>query len=99
MSETQLVAACLDYLKACQIFAFRLNTGAFKAEHGSFIRFGSPGASDIIAIVRGQFVGIECKVGYNKMSDDQKIFQHRVEAAGGKYILVYSIDDLLGKLH
>lgn len=94
MTETQLVAACLEMLSVYRIFGWRNNSGAFKTESGGFYRFGAKGSPDILAICNGKFIGIECKVGHNKLSPAQVDFQRRVEAAGGNYWLVYSLDDL-----
>lgn len=98
MSETQLVKACLEQLHARKLFAFRMNTGAFKTELGHFVRFGAKGAPDIILVRQGRFIGIECKVGKGKQSPGQKEFQDNLEDAGGLYWLVYSIDELINSL-
>lgn len=42
-----------------------------------------------------QAVWVECKAPRGKQSDLQKQFQERVSAQGHKYILAYSIDDLI----
>ena len=62
-------------------------TGALKDEHGRLIRFGSPGASDLIACIEGKFVAIEVKVGKDPWRKDQRDFGLAVEAAGGLYVL------------
>ena len=52
---------------------------------------------DIVCVLNGQYVGIEVKGPKGKQSDDQKEFQRHLEAAGGRYILTYSVDDV--RLH
>jgi hypothetical protein len=59
-----------------------------------FMRFGAVGSPDIVCVVNSQFVGIEVKGTGGKQSDLQKDFQARLEAAGGRYILAYSVDDV-----
>ena len=98
MSETELVKACLEQLHARKLFAFRMNTGAFKTELGHFVRFGAKGAPDIILVRKGRFIGIECKAKKGKQSPGQKEFQDNLEQAGGLYWLVYSIDELISHL-
>jgi len=98
MSESKVVAACLDYLRIKNIFAYRQNSGAMKTEAGGFIRFGSVGAPDIIAVIKGKYVGIECKFRNGKQSQNQKNFQEDLEKAGGRYLLVYGVDELAEKL-
>ncbi|HEB41813.1 MAG TPA: hypothetical protein ENI08_02210 [Candidatus Dependentiae bacterium] len=98
MSEKQLVSACLDILSAYKILAWRNNSGAMQKTYKGkthFVRFGAVGSPDIIAIHRGRFVGIECKVGYNKQSNDQLKFQKNVENASGVYLLIYTPDELI----
>src|SRR6185312_7560242 len=46
------------------------------------------------AVIGGRFIGIEVKGTGGKQSDAQKDFQARLEAAGGLYLLVMSIDEV-----
>ena len=94
MSETDLVKAIGQYLTYKRVFWYRNNTGATKTASGGFIRFGTKGSPDIIAVAKGRYIGIECKMGSGRQSPAQKEFQRALEAAGGKYILARSIDDL-----
>lgn len=90
MSETQLVTAALDYLKAAGIFAARNNTGV----RGG-IRFGlGKGSADIIAVVSGRMVALEAKVDRGVVSQDQLDWMKRVKAAGAYYAVIRSIDDV-----
>lgn len=58
------------------------------------IRFGLVGSSDILGVMPGgRFLGVEVKVGSNTQSDEQTRFQAAVEAAGGLYVLAYSVED------
>jgi hypothetical protein len=98
ISETNLVKACLDLLTAKRIFHYRQNSGALKTERGGFVRFGAVGVPDIIAVINGKYIGIECKVGKNKQSEGQKEFEVKLKKAGGDYWLIYFIDELLLKL-
>jgi hypothetical protein len=98
-SETALVKACLALLKLRGVPAWRNNTGAMRATYkgkARLIRFGAPGASDILAILppHGRLWAIECKVGRNQPTDDQAAFLANVRAAGGVAILIRSVDEL-----
>lgn len=56
------------------------------------------GASDlIIQGVNGRIVNVEVKAKTDQ-SNDQIVFQKKVEALGGVYILVYSLDDFKEKI-
>jgi hypothetical protein len=95
VKEADIQAAILDYLRLKGRFFFRCNSGAFKTQHGSFIRFGTPGAPDLIGCVDGKFVGLEVKTEKGNMSEAQKTLAASLRAAGGQYHVVRSIDDLI----
>jgi hypothetical protein len=98
MKESALQRSILDYLTLRRIFHYRNNSGAFDNGHGGFYRFGAKGSPDIICVIDGQFVGIEVKAPKGLQSDHQKEFQAKLEAAGGKYVLAYSLDDVISSL-
>jgi hypothetical protein len=60
-----------------------------------FDRFGALGSPDIICVIGGQYVGIEVKGPKKKQSEHQKAFQQALEGAGGRYLLVYSLEDII----
>lgn len=95
-SEKQIQDSILQWLSLMKIFHYRQNTGALKTEKGSFVRFGVPGATDIVCIALGIYIGIEVKDHKGKQSELQKEFQRAVEAAGGVYLLVRSLEEVQG---
>ncbi len=57
--------------------------------------FGKSGIPDIIAIVGGRFVGIECKADPTKKPTElQKRCGEEIKAAGGLWFLIRSVEDL-----
>jgi len=52
-----------------------------------------PGTSDIIIIYRGMAYCLEVKKPGEKQSKDQILFMRNVIASGGRYEIVYSLDD------
>ena len=52
------------------------------------------GIPDIISCYKGLFIGIECKIGKNKMSKLQEEHRDQILAAGGIHILAYNIEDV-----
>jgi hypothetical protein len=98
MKESAIQAQILQYLTLKGVFHYRNNSGGFKDANNHFYRFGALGSPDIIAVVNGQFVGIEVKAPGGKQSDHQISFQKRLEAAGGKYVLAHSLDDVIEAL-
>lgn len=105
-TEAETQKAILELLAAHNIFAFRLNTAAFKVGK-RFFRAHSlgPGAADILAILNwnhcnmcGQIVSafwIECKSADGKQTPEQKNFQQHVESLGHWYVVAKSQDDVI----
>lgn len=68
---------------------WRANSGALR---GSSHALANPaGTADIIGCVGGRFVGIEVKQPGKDQTDVQRLWQAKVEAAGGLYAVVYSV--------
>ena len=88
-----LVRACRDWLTLHGWFVYpnKMSMGSYK------------GLSDLTAIrwketthcLARRSVWIECKVGKDKLSSYQIIFQSNIEANGGEYLVVKDIDDLM----
>jgi hypothetical protein len=95
LSEKDIQKAIIEYLGYKKVFFYRNNSGAFKRDDGHFYRFGAVGSPDIVCVITGQYVGIEVKAPKGRQSDNQKEFQRQLEAAGGRYILAYSVDDVI----
>lgn len=98
-TEKSTQAAILDYLKLRGIFHYRQNTGAFSTSspitgNSRFVRFGFPGASDIVAVWKGQYVAIEVKDVKGRLNENQERFKEALEYAGGVYVLARSLDDV-----
>lgn len=95
MSESVVVAQCLEWLALHRIFAWRNNTGSYKTPEGRFIRYGHVGSADILGLLPdGRFLAVECKAATGKQSKAQKTFQQMVERNGGAYIVARSTADL-----
>lgn len=98
VKETEIVRACLDYLAARKIFAWRQNQGAIPTAHGGFRRFvGLRGVSDILGILpggTGRFLAIEVKRPGGRTSPEQETFLANVTALGGVACVAHSVDEL-----
>jgi len=107
--ETDTVKAIVEYLRLRGYLAWRVNTGAFKAEYKGktrFHRFGVKGMSDIIGIVSstdgvhqygpliGRFLAIEVKSAIGTPTPEQVAFLAAVVKAGGIAFLARSLDDV-----
>lgn len=98
MAGSELVRACEQYLQIKGIFHYRNNSGALKTATGGFVRFGAVGSPDLIAVIKGQYIGIECKMGTGRQSPGQKEFEKNLIRAGGKYWLIRDVQELIIKL-
>lgn len=99
MSETLLVKEILLYLEQRKdLKCWRNNVGAQKMGT-RFVQFGHKGHADVFGIMDGgRFFAIEAKVGRNKQSPEQVIFQKEIEALGALYILAYGLEDVIAEL-
>ncbi len=97
-SEKQLMRGCLDYLayykKTYPIFYFRANSGSVITQGGRVFKGASAGTPDIILLVDSIFCGLECKTEKGKQSPAQKEAEQAIIAAGGKYFLIRSMEEI-----
>lgn len=108
--ESDIQAACLRMLSLFRVFHWRNNTGVArligKGGKPRPVRFGVPGAPDIMAIRRGEFWGIECKrplgpkggANGSVLSDEQATFGKDIINSGGHYIVVRSAEEMIEKM-
>jgi hypothetical protein len=95
MLEVEIQKQCKQYLDLKGVFCWRQNNTPVPTPDGHFRRFtGKRGVPDIIAVIRGFFVGIEVKQPTGKQSEFQLQFEQELLAAGGIYLLVHSVDEL-----
>lgn len=108
--EGAIQDAILDYLQAIRVVAFRMNTGMMTAEGKNgkkrFIRFGTVGMADILALptISGIHKGsriewtapvfVEVKSPTGKQSQEQKSFERQVKDAGAYYFVARSVEDV-----
>ena len=89
--------ACYQYMTHKRIFYWQINNkGYFHPVRKVFIKPPNftPGVSDCMALINGTLYAIEFKAAGKGQSKGQNEFQARIEAHGGKYLVVRSVDDL-----
>ena len=96
ITEQQIVKSILDYLVMKKVFHYRQNSGAFQTPSGGFYRMGVVGMPDIVVVKDGKYIGIEVKVPGKKQNPNQVEFQRQLEKAGGVYLLVTSVEEVVG---
>ena len=102
MKEGDLQRLVIDWLKLHRIFFRRKNTGAMQSEDmpgkRRFVRFGHPGDPDIEICHKGRFIAVELKSDTGSKTQAQKEFQSDFEAAGGRYVLARTLEDVMSVL-
>ena len=94
--HTDLVLAIVHALRANGVLCWRNETGRGYTPRGTHIRYGlCPGSADIIACVRGAFVGLEAKTGNAVREPDQIAWAKAVNEAGGRAVVVRSVQEAL----
>ena len=53
-----------------------------------------PGDPDLVLCYRGRFIGVEVKSATGKLRPLQKVRQKEIEASGGEFWIVRTLDDL-----
>jgi hypothetical protein len=56
------------------------------------------GLPDVVAILKGQFIGIEVKIGKDRMSEHQLKRKEEIEKAGGRFIVARDIEQVKAEL-
>ena len=98
MKESVIQKGIMDYLalyaKTNPIYFFRAGAGAVKTMQGRYFKTGKSGLSDIVAVVKGKFIGLEVKTKTGKQTQSQKKAEREIKEAGGEYHIVRSIADV-----
>lgn len=98
--EKEIQLAICDYLAFKKYFFWRQNTtpvweGGENPRFRAMPKYSLKGIPDIILVKEGKFIGLEVKQPKGKQSDNQRVFQEKLEKAGGFYYIVTSLDDVV----
>ncbi len=96
MSESDIQKSILSHLEGNPIVAYhwRHNVGSVKRS-GRYLRFGVPGQSDILGILKGgRFFAIEVKRPKKNREPNQIEFQKTVNEFGGLAFVARSVEDV-----
>ncbi|MCB7128182.1 MAG: VRR-NUC domain-containing protein [Candidatus Brocadiales bacterium] len=100
MKESDIQRQILAYLKYDRRVAlyWRQNTGATTFSKGGkeyFVRFGTPGISDILGVLHGgRFFAIEVKMPKRRLTESQTNFINNVNRAGGIAFVATCVEDV-----
>lgn len=94
LSEGELQALIIEYLKLHHIFHWRNAVGGAKRK-GFFVQFGTRGSPDICCLLRCTFLGVEVKRRTGIQSREQYCFEQEIKKAGCHYVLARSLEDVI----
>lgn len=106
MRESAYQTAILNYLLLLEnqgkAYVIRNNSfgGFIQRRDGSVGRINNVkrGTPDLLLCYQGRFIGLEVKSPTGRQSPDQKIAQKAIEKAGGIYLLVRGVDEVIAAL-
>jgi len=98
--EGRIQLAVIKYLRAKGVLCWRHEPNTYNHALGKHISnpYAMKGVSDILGVMpdgTGRLLAVEIKTARGRQSSDQVLFQKRLEAAGGVYVLARSIDDVI----
>lgn len=89
-----LTAAIIRYITLTGGYAVRINNIARQVE-GRFVKSTTAaGVPDVIACIRGRFVGIEVKIGRDRQSLAQKSQEEKINQADGVYLIAKTFEQI-----
>jgi hypothetical protein len=106
-TESDVLSACLEYLRYRGIFCWRNNAGAIPTKAGGFRKFvGAKGAADILgvlpvrvpvggdAVTVGVLLAVEVKKPGGRLRPEQRAFLNAIGDRGGFSCVVTSVAEL-----
>ena len=75
-------------------FVKKMPGGQVTLKNARHIRFGLPGSTDILAIIKRRILVIEVKTGTGRLQRNQSDFARAAVAAGAIHVLARSVDDV-----
>lgn len=98
-AHTDLVNEIRAYISAIGGFSVPVDTpGLLYTCDGRPAKFGTKGALDIAATIKGKAVWIDAKTGKDRLKPDQVKFANAVNRAGGIAFAAWSVDDVRDRL-
>lgn len=97
--HTDLVNQIRAYLSTIGAMSVPVDTpGLLYTRQGTPAKFGTKGALDIAATVKGRAVWIDAKIGRDRLKPAQINFANAQAKAGGIAFAAWSVDDVADRL-
>jgi len=98
-AHTDLVHKIRLYLSEIGAMSVPVDTpGLLYTRDGRPAKFGTKGALDVAATIKGRAVWIDAKIGKDRLKPDQVKFAAAQERAGGIAFAAWSVDDVADRL-
>lgn len=100
MTHNDLVNSIRLFISEIGGMAVPVDTpGLLYTRDGRPAKFGTKGALDIAATIKGRSVWIDAKTGRDRLKPAQVKFSEAVKRAGGVAFAAWSVDDVRDRLH
>lgn len=97
--HTDLVNRIRLYLSEIGAMSVPIDTpGLLYTRNGQPVKFGTKGALDIEATLKGRSIWIDAKTGRDRLKPDQVKFCRAKERAGGIAFAAWTVDDVANRL-
>jgi len=97
--HNDLVRTIRLYLSEIGAMSVPVDTpGLLYTRDGRPAKFGTKGALDITATIKGRAIWIDAKIGRDRLKPDQLKFCAAQERAGGIAFAAWSVDDVANRL-
>lgn len=97
--HTDLVNRIRLYLSEIGAMSVPIDTpGLLYTQSGRPVKFGTKGALDIEATLKGRSIWIDAKIGRDRLKPDQVKFCQAKERAGGIAFAAWSVEDVANRL-
>ena len=92
MTANELTKDIIEFLQSRKCQAERVNNISRQVK-GRWVKSNmTKGTADIHCTIKGRSVKIEVKIGKDRQSDAQKLYQQSIELAGGIYYIAKDFD-------
>lgn len=94
LSANDLTTEVIQHIRKLGGWATRVNTSGFFDPVAGFWRKGvtDPGTPDVIAVLQGQFYGIEVKAGNDRLRPAQEQTKKSINNAKGIFLVAKSLE-------
>lgn len=100
LDANSLTVEVIQHIRKLGGWATRVNTSGFYDPKQGFWRKGvtDPGTPDILAVLDGQFYGVEIKVGADRLRPEQQLTKNLIQNANGVFLVANTLEQFRSEL-